>query len=165
MNLSEAISIFSDHAVDIRKACIENAQAIAAAHQPAKAMTDDDAVTIENIWGHVNYLAITQKTEPLLRTINRIDGRKRHVGGQSITDSDINRAKEYPIKELWTELVGTPIKGGMSKCCFHNDNTASMSLRRYNRYHCFGCDEKGSVIDLYMKVQGVDFITAVKKLI
>jgi hypothetical protein len=164
INLSEALATFSDHIPDIRKACVENIQAIAVAHQPSKEMSDDDEFTAENIRLHLNHLSIESKTAPMMRTIKRIDGRKQHLSKQSITDADIEGAREYPITELWHELVGTPVRAGMTKCCFHDDNTASMSLRKYNRYRCFGCDAKGGTIDLYMKVNSVDFITAVKNL-
>lgn len=155
--LSTALSLFEDHLPDIRKACVENAQAIQTL--PHKRLEDDDEISVESIWLHVNYLTVQEKTAPLLRTINRIDARKRrHSGG--VTDAMIETAKNYPIKEL----VDTPIKGGMTRCPFHDDKTASLSLRRYNRYRCFGCDERGSVIDFYMKINNVKFTDAVRAL-
>lgn len=155
--LSTALFLFEDHLPDIRKACVENAQAIRVL--PHKRLEDDDEVSIKSIWLHVNYLTVEEKTAPLLRTISRIDARKRHHSG-ALTDAMIEAAKSYPI----TDLVDTPIKGGMTRCPFHDDKTASLSLRRYNRYRCFGCDERGSVIDFYMKVNNVKFIDAVKAL-
>lgn len=163
IQLSEALSIFGDHLSDIRKACVENIKDITTAYQPAKEMTEDDEMTVENIWLHINNITIKEKTEPMIRVIKRIDGLKLYSGG-GITDAMIEQAKEYPIKQLWAELVNSPVRGGMTKCCFHPDKTASMSLRRHNRYRCFGCDEKGSVIDLYMKLNKVNFIQAVKAL-
>jgi hypothetical protein len=164
MNLSEALLTFSDHLPDIRKACVENAKHIQ--QTPHKEWdVDNEPVSKESIWLHVQHIDVMNKTAPMLRTIKRIDNRQRHVGIGQIADADIERAREYPIKELWNELVGTPMRAGMVQCCFHPDDTASMSLRRHNRYHCFGCDAKGDVIDLYMKTQGVGFIQAVKKLI
>ena len=81
-----------------------------------------------------------------------------------VTDAQIDQARDYPIQDLFTELVNTPIRGGMAKCPFHPDKTASLSLRRHNRFHCFGCQEKGDTIAFYMKIQNVPFITAVDKL-
>lgn len=164
VNLSAALSIFADNLVDVRKACVENVKSVQ--QLPRRYLEVDDEWTVENIHLHSNYLQIQRKCEPLLRVIKRIDGRKKHYkNNQSISSEDIERAKEYPIGELFTELIGEKPRYGMVHCPFHPDATASMSLRRYNRYRCFGCDEKGSVIDLYMKVNGVDFISAVRGLI
>jgi len=164
LNLSAALSIFSDHLPDIRKACVQNAQAIQAT--PYKEWdVDTEPATKEAIHLHANHLSVRAKIAPLERTIKRIDGRKRHYSGQSITDADIDRAREYPIQELWRELIGTPIRHGMVSCPFHDDNTPSMSLRKHNRYKCFSCDAKGDVIDLYMKVQGCGFLDAIRGLV
>lgn len=163
MTLTDALNTFTDHLPDIRKACVENYQEII--KQPHKTWdVDQEPATVENLMLHVDYLDVQRQTDPLQRTIRRIDGRQRSHGPGRITDTDIERAREYPITELWQELVGTPIKAGMAKCCFHEDDTASLSLRRYNRYRCFGCDDRGSTIDLVMKLEGVGFIDAVKRL-
>ena len=101
-----------------------------------------------------------------LRIIKRIKNRLAPPRAGRITDQDIQTAKDYDIKELYTELVGTPIRHGMCSCPFHGtDSNPSMSLRKFNRYKCFSCDEKGDPIDLYMKLNDVNFIQAVKKLI
>jgi hypothetical protein len=121
-------------------------------------------VTPGDLLLHALYIDVINRVAPLERTIKRIDARGKRFAG-AITEDDIISAREHPIKELWTELVGSPIRMGMTKCCFHPDKTASLSLRRHNRYHCFGCDERGDVIDLYMKLQKVDFVQAVKQLI
>lgn len=165
INLSASLSIFEDHLPDIRKACVENIQAIAVKHQPSKEMTDEDAFTVENITLHLNHIAIEQKVKPMMNIIKRIDGRKAHISKQSITDEDIARAKEYPIEELFTQLTAQEVRRGMTTCIFHPDKTASMSLKKHNRFHCFGCDAKGSTIDLYMKLNNVDFLTAVRAII
>lgn len=162
INLSSGLAIFEDHLTDIRKACVENIQAIATANQPSKEMTDDDEFTVENIKLHVNHIAIEQKVKPMINVIKRIDGRKAHTSKQSISDDDITRAREFPIEELFTQLTAQTVRHGMTTCVFHPDKTASMSLKKHNRYHCFGCDAKGDTIDLYMKLNNVDFITAVK---
>jgi len=51
-------------------------------------------------------------------------------------------------------------------CCpFHEEETASMKITPSNNlFHCFGCDEGGSVIDWVMKTQGVSFRHAVELL-
>ena len=107
-------------------------------------------------------LAIIEKPSRVVKRIVALQQpRSVSQAFNSITDADIERAKEYPIEELYE---GT-LRAGMGKCPFHEDKTASLSFRRYNRFRCFGCDARGSVIDYYMKLNGVEFIQAVKALI
>lgn len=49
-------------------------------------------------------------------------------------------------------------------CCpFHNEKTPSFSLKQDGQFFkCFGCGESGNVISLVMKMENVDFITAVE---
>lgn len=49
-------------------------------------------------------------------------------------------------------------------CCpFHHEKTASFSIKQDAQfYKCFGCGESGNVITLVMKMENVDFITAVE---
>lgn len=163
INLSAALAMFEDQLPDIRKACVENYQDIQSV--PHKELDIDADWTVKDIHLAVEGLRVEAFSKPIKQVIKRIDGRKKHYASGTVTEADIDRAREYPIADAWGELVNTPIKGGMVECPFHNDGTPSMSLKKYNRYHCFGCDAKGDVIDLYMKIQEVDFITAVKKLI
>ena len=165
INLSEALLIFQEHLTDIRKSCVENIRAISTKNQPSKEMLDDDEFTTDNIKLHVNYIAIEQKTKPIISVIKRIDGRRAQTSKLSITDDDITRAKEYPISELFSQLTSQVVRHGMTKCCFHQDNTASLSLRKHNRFHCFGCDAKGDTIDLYMRLNNVNFVQAVRGII
>lgn len=51
---------------------------------------------------------------------------------------------------------------GLCRCPFHNDNTPSMKVDI--RYYCFGCGEKGDVIDFVGKLYGLRPYDAVKKL-
>ena len=43
-------------------------------------------------------------------------------------------------------------RNGMCACPFHNDKTPSMKVDR--RYHCFGCQADGDVIDLVSRLTG-----------
>lgn len=114
----------------------------------------------------VDELVIKQLTEDRVRMLKRIVSRQENAGKSAggITDDMIARAKEAPIEEVFTTLVGTPIRNGMASCPWHDDHSASFSMRRYNRFRCFSCEEKGSVIDLYMKVNNVGFSQAVRGL-
>ena len=54
---------------------------------------------------------------------------------------------------------------GMGLCPFHDDHNPSFSVNdKGNYWHCFACDEGGSIIDFWMKWQTCDFKTAVTEL-
>ena len=61
------------------------------------------------------------------------------------------------------EFYGIDVKrNGMAKCIFHNDSNPSMKLDR--RYHCFGCQADGDVIDFAGKLFGLPPWETTKKL-
>lgn len=164
MTLSEALTEFEDSLPDIRKACVENIQAIKLQYQPYKKLEDDDECTKEAIHAQVNYLIIQNKTEHYLRTIKRIDSRKRQYSSStSITAEDIARAKDVPLIDLYDgQLFGSKRKYGT--CPFHDDKTPSFYIFPDNRFKCFGCQLGGTSIDYVMHRDGVPFIQAVKTL-
>ncbi len=49
-------------------------------------------------------------------------------------------------------------------CCpFHHEKTPSFSINEVEQYyHCFGCGEKGDVFSFVSKMEGVDFVGAMK---
>ena len=51
-------------------------------------------------------------------------------------------------------------------CCpFHNEKTPSFNINTSKGfYHCFGCGESGDAIKFVMKYEGLDFMSAVRKL-
>ena len=51
-------------------------------------------------------------------------------------------------------------------CCpFHLEKTPSMSIKADGQFFkCFGCGESGNVITFLMKLENVDFLTAVEML-
>jgi len=162
MNLSEALAEFEPHLVDIRKACVENV--LYAQKTPNKELDIDGEWTKENIHSHVEYLLVQERTTPLIRVIKRIDSRKQHHTSGRITDADIERAKEYPIEELYEgRLFGKKRKCGL--CPFHDESTPSFYIFPDNKFKCFGCQAHGSAIDFVMMRDGVNFITAVKSMI
>ncbi len=69
--------------------------------------------------------------------------------------SDLARAKKYPIKDLLRLNHAS-----FATCPFHVDHTPSLKVDRKNRCHCFSCGFDGDVIDLYQKMNNVDFKTA-----
>lgn len=91
------------------------------------------------------------------------DSRRNPTPGR-ITQSDVERAKEYPIHDLY---VGKLIKRGkvyVGLCPFHTEKTPSFNIKN-NRFKCYGCDVFGDSVDFYMRIHGISFIQAVKKLI
>lgn len=98
-----------------------------------------------------------------------IEKRKRQIRGivaeaegykpkDRITEEMIEKAKEYPIESLITSS-----RRGNVLCIVHEEKHPSMSLKG-NRARCFSCGYYGDSIDIYMKLNGVGFVDAVRKL-
>ena len=50
-------------------------------------------------------------------------------------------------------------------CPFHAEKTPSFTVNDSKGfYHCFGCQEHGSIFDFVMKTEGLEFIQAVEQL-
>lgn len=101
-----------------------------------------------------------------LRAIDHIEEiRRLHKRRKKMTPTeqreklDIDRAKSVPITTLYDFVK----KGKNVSCPWHPDKSPSMSLRN-NRFHCFQCGARGDAIEFYMKINSVDFVTAVKRL-
>lgn len=79
---------------------------------------------------------------------------------------DIEAIKEIPIDSLIGYAPSYRSDARWTfKCPVHNEKSASMVwYRTQNAWHCFGCGKGGSVIDLQMEMEGVDFITACRQL-
>ena len=96
---------------------------------------------------------------------NKCLGKVKESPG-AITDEDIMMAKQVPIS------VFMPYKHDKEfgnakwyKCPLHGEKTASFKeYTDQNSYSCFGCNEAGDNISLYMKMNNCDFITAIKQL-
>ena len=79
--------------------------------------------------------------------------------------------KAGEIKRLVPMTQAAPFYGvevgpdGFCRCPFHGEKTASMKVYDGERgWHCFGCHEGGSVIDFVMKLLGLPFVDAEKRL-
>jgi len=70
----------------------------------------------------------------------------------------VNVVSEYVrLRRVGNRLTGL--------CPFHNEKTPSFSLRADHQFfRCFGCDAKGDVFEFVMKIEGLTFWEALKKL-
>ena len=75
-----------------------------------------------------------------------------------VTHEQIQCARSYPI----SEILGN---NKMALCPFHNDVIPSLSIdHKRGLWHCFACNSSGNVIQLVMRLEGLDFKAAVRKL-
>lgn len=111
----------------------------------------------------------TRKVEEYKKEIDKLEKDKKYVlsllnptkKNQSIiTPEIIYRVKQIPITDfIQVNRLNKTI------CLFHNDKNPSMHIyKESNSYHCFSCQSHGSVIDIIMKLQNIDFIGAVNYL-
>lgn len=105
---------------------------------------------------------ITQKIKKLERYLIAYEWKDRKNSKNGITPADVMRAKQYPLDQLET----VPERGGFVNCPFHKEKTPSLKIyREQNRWHCFGCNEGGDVIDFVIKRDNLTFIDAVRYLL
>lgn len=158
MTFSEALDTYADILPDIRDTIAENLtyDLKQLVRPPLTGDVDLDWVR-EQVYLRKVKETMELRMSYLKRIEQRLAAKTVRQAMRAVTPDMIARAKEYPIADIYPEKV----RSGMSRCIFHDDKTASMSLRRYNRYRCFGCDARGSVIDLYMKINECTFPTAV----
>jgi hypothetical protein len=164
LTISEALDIFTEHKNDIRRACVDNILFWQNSLSPVKELDIGSDWTADDIHQHVSWLSMQYKSKSALHVINRIDTRRKPKTGNEVTDEMIARAREYPIADLYQMLTSERVGHGNVSCPFHDDNKPSMSLKKNNRYKCFSCDAGGDTIDMYMKVNGVNFLEAVRAL-
>ena len=86
-----------------------------------------------------------------------------------ITDSAIEEIKaRTDIADLISSYGVVVKRAGatLKACCpFHNEKTPSFNINvSKGFYHCFGCGESGDAIKFVMKMDGLTFAEAVKKL-
>ena len=69
-----------------------------------------------------------------------------------------------PLKDWLLKYGIETNKKGFARCPFHNEKTASFKVYSNDTFYCFGCGEHGDVITLVMKMEGIDFKEACKRL-
>ncbi len=73
------------------------------------------------------------------------------------------RIKAAVTARMAAENFGLTVDhSGMARCPFHDDHHPSLKLDR--RYYCFGCGEKGDVIDFVAKYLGISKYSAALQL-
>ncbi len=164
MNLTEALDLFSENLIDIKEALHSNIiDDMKALGQVAH--TDDE--NLLEVRTEVHRLRAEAITHDRNKVIKRIVARltPRSPVHTSITEEDIARAREMPIEEMYSgRLFKSGGKSQCGLCPFHKERTPSFHIYKDNRYKCFGCQEHGDAIELYMKTNSVKFIDAVKAL-
>ncbi len=85
-----------------------------------------------------------------------------------IADAKIDEVRERTdIVELVGRYVSLKRSGAnhMGLCPFHSEKTASFSVNAARQFcHCFGCGEGGDVFSFLMKIEGLSFPDAVRRL-
>jgi hypothetical protein len=69
---------------------------------------------------------------------------------------------DTPAEEPIIAPVSSPLAqlvGGKIHCPFHDDDTPSLHVYE-DHYHCFGCGAHGDLIDLLMKIEGMNLLDA-----
>lgn len=157
ITLHQALGTFEENIPDFEKAVNDNMSwKLSLLVKPKPNMS----ATI--FWVKVNvYFLFKEKLinqyKPVLRAISL---RKQPKTKDTITQQHIERAKEYPIENLLPE---PPVRK-MARCPLHTEKTPSFQIRKDNSFICWGCQQHGDSIDLYMKLNNKDFITAVRAL-
>ena len=69
------------------------------------------------------------------------------------------------MSELFPNMQTTGKGQALVSCPFHQDESPSLSVNlSAGLFHCFACGSKGNGFDLFMKVRGCDFKTALHEL-
>ena len=89
--------------------------------------------------------------------------------GKGITEAVVDELKaRVDIVDLISSYGVDVRTAGSSKkaCCpFHHEKTPSFNINEAKGfYHCFGCGESGDAIKFVMKMDGLTFVEAVRKL-
>lgn len=157
MTKTEALTMFEEHIPEIQTALTTNWNYELATLRKPNAK--DSMLYRVQCWLQLlERDELRKKYQPTLRLITLRTQPKENPN--TITDEDIQRAKEYPIENLLPEEV----KRGMTLCPLHNEKSPSFQVKKNNTFMCYGCNEFGDSIDLYMKINNTSFLEAVRKL-
>jgi hypothetical protein len=83
----------------------------------------------------------------------------------SVTEFQIEQAREYPIVEL-LESFGVEFRNEFASCPWHSERTNSLHyIRNRNTVYCHGCQKHADTITVVRHFKGAGFIEAVRSLI
>jgi hypothetical protein len=127
-----------------------------------KAIYDSDRPVEERVFLTYDFKLVKADMEiarkRALSCLRRINNYARGLKPEGIDELDIERAREYDIKNLVQVN-----RAGFALCVNHDDKKPSM-LTRGNFGYCFSCGWTGDVIAIYQKQTGASFPEAVKAL-
>lgn len=86
------------------------------------------------------------------------------LAGQ-LTADDIQKAKQFPIEQLYNGRLRQVSGKLVGLCPFHKEKTPSFTIFSDNGYYCFGCSAYGDSITYLMETKHLEFPQAVKELI
>lgn len=101
----------------------------------------------------------TQEMTHSLKALVRHKNAKNTPQSQHrITDTDIVRAKEFPIQDLYIGKLRKQGSKFWGTCPFHVEKSASFVIdTKRNNWHCFGsCGTGGDSIAFYAKMHNLD---------
>lgn len=163
LTLHTALDIFSDHLEDIEQALRTNIQHDLAVEQ-------EEAKQLGTTWvaDEVRKLRLERVVGNRARTLRMVVAYRNaqlHPTTDTITDLDIERAREYPITDLHAGTLRKHGKTAIGICPFHSDTKPSLNINTdKNLYYCFACNAGGDAIRYYMQTRGVGFKDAVRQL-
>lgn len=153
MTRKDALEVFADNLEEIREAAQTNCE-YELSQIPIPKLGWYPLYFVQSGYYLLKHKQITDKYKPLLRSVEMKQNPNSHLN-----ELNVDRAKEFPIENLLDEAP----RRGMIKCPLHEDKTASCQIKN-NKFTCYGCQEYGDVIDLYMKLYNAPFVVAVKAL-
>ncbi len=69
------------------------------------------------------------------------------------------------MSEVFYQYGFKPNRLGFISCPFHSEKTASMKAYKHDtKFHCFGCDKSGSLIDFVMLLNNLTFTEAITQI-
>lgn len=159
ITLSTALDVFSENIPDIKSTLLslvaDRINTVEHEHTFFKPRNSFE----RDIWNECVKYSIEQATETPRKVLKRITAREQHAltpHNNYITDDDIERAREYPIRELYDGKLQKIHTGYRGLCPFSPEKTASFFIRtKDNKFKCFGCGAYGDAISYYMRVHNM----------
>jgi len=164
ITLHTALDIFRDNIDEIEHAVKSNLQDDLDAEK-------EEAKQLGTGWiaDDVRKLRVEQRHGDTIRRLRQIVYYRQSLANPrpgQITPTDIERARSYPIQDLYPGKLRKQGSKMWGTCPLHTENTASFTIdTKRNNWRCFGaCGIGGDSIDFYMRLNKVGFIQAVRKL-